>query len=369
MVVGKIKEAIDINLQVTTQEPRMKKAYGRMAIGLTTFLIVVLLGIFVWQRQKDEPPTIRVEQPEHNFGDLQQQVTVKHTYRFTNTGRQDLKITGFKKSCACSVTRLPSEPIATGQWGEITIEFKTENQLGQISQRAIIETNDPQQPIVPLTFSARIVRDLVVTPPLLFFGEVPHGQESSETIRLIDGGTRTLSVQNAHSTNSYMKCFVEQDATKDDSKNYRVIVSLARDTPLGRHKGEIRISTNSTKHPEVAVPVVALVVGNVKVSPHELILRATAKESYTRRIIIESSRDDFRVEGIATASSNIQGHIKDVLLEGKRRYELELEILPLAGQSKYAGTITLKTNDLLQPVVEIPYSTEPLKRTDNPVMH
>lgn|GEM_PF-5253962 len=72
-------------------------------------------------------PTIAFEATTHDLGEIGFGVSNTCEFRFTNTGRADLKITGIKKTCGCTVAELadtqqdqPSSmtfmPISRAKW-------------------------------------------------------------------------------------------------------------------------------------------------------------------------------------------------------------------------------------------------------------
>jgi len=63
------------------------------------------------------PPTITFETTTHDLGEIGFGVTNTCEFRFTNTGRADLKITGIKKTCGCTVAELARQDYAPGEPG------------------------------------------------------------------------------------------------------------------------------------------------------------------------------------------------------------------------------------------------------------
>lgn len=78
------------------------------------------------------------------FGDITQGEKVDHTFKFTNTGENDLVIVSAKGSCGCTIPKWPKEPIAPGAEGEIYVVFNSEGKRGkQTKQVSIVANTEP----------------------------------------------------------------------------------------------------------------------------------------------------------------------------------------------------------------------------------
>ncbi len=90
--------------------------------------------------------TIAFEDERFDFGQVTEGEIVKHTYTFTNTGKEPLIISRAKGSCGCTVPKYTTDPIAPGDKGEMVVEFNTRGKRGRKSQKVTItaNTNPPQ---------------------------------------------------------------------------------------------------------------------------------------------------------------------------------------------------------------------------------
>ena len=93
--------------------------------------------------------TVNFTKPRHEFGEVLQNTTNKHTFEFTNTGTEPLVISNAKGSCGCTVPQWPREPIAPGASGDITVEFNSDKKTGKRNQQVTITANTtPPQSII-----------------------------------------------------------------------------------------------------------------------------------------------------------------------------------------------------------------------------
>jgi hypothetical protein len=87
-------------------------------------------------------PMITFDSAVCNFGTLAIGEKWVHTYRFTNTGKSPLIITQVNPSCGCTTAKdWPQQPIAPGEEGQITVEFNSNSNSGQVDKSVSVLTN------------------------------------------------------------------------------------------------------------------------------------------------------------------------------------------------------------------------------------
>ena len=67
------------------------------------------------------------EEPDYDFGEVEEGSIVDHVFTFTNTGNQPLLISNARSTCGCTVPQWPKDPIAPGSSGSISVRFNTDN--------------------------------------------------------------------------------------------------------------------------------------------------------------------------------------------------------------------------------------------------
>lgn len=84
---------------------------------------------------------IEFEEMEFDFGKVHQGDTVRHIYRFKNTGTADLEILRVKTGCECTSSEWKPGPYKMGASGEIEIIFSTKDKSGPQQKGIVVETN------------------------------------------------------------------------------------------------------------------------------------------------------------------------------------------------------------------------------------
>jgi len=92
------------------------------------------------------------KEPRFDFGVVDEGDVVKHTYNFTNTGKEPLVITNARSTCGCTVPVWPKEPVAVGESGTIEVSFNTKGKRNMQQKPVTITANTfPSQTVVYLS--------------------------------------------------------------------------------------------------------------------------------------------------------------------------------------------------------------------------
>lgn len=86
-------------------------------------------------------PVITFDQEMHDFGRLSAGESISYGFHFRNTGTADLVISSCSATCGCTVANYPTERIAPGGEGYVTVTFKSAGKAGQQYQEVTVITN------------------------------------------------------------------------------------------------------------------------------------------------------------------------------------------------------------------------------------
>ncbi len=82
----------------------------------------------------------------YEFGDIVQGDSVKHVFKFTNTGNAPLMLREVLTTCGCTVPKFSKEPIMPGKEGEILVKFNSEGKEGRLTKVITILSNATNNP-------------------------------------------------------------------------------------------------------------------------------------------------------------------------------------------------------------------------------
>jgi len=102
-------------------------------------------------------PVITFEKDVHDFGKVLQGERLSYTFKFTNTGKNNLIIESATASCGCTTTIPPKAPIRPGETGEIKVTFDSKSKEGKVSNAVVVIANTyPVHTII--TVEAEVVK-------------------------------------------------------------------------------------------------------------------------------------------------------------------------------------------------------------------
>lgn len=121
----------------------------------TLYLSATIVPHFT-DAEKQNPPKIKLDKMEHDFGEISESEPKETKFIFTNTGKAPLKILKTKASCGCTATKPAKTELAPGESSEIVVTFNPKGKKGPQHKQVTIVSNDPSQPVLKLGIKAKI---------------------------------------------------------------------------------------------------------------------------------------------------------------------------------------------------------------------
>ena len=100
--------------------------------------------------------TVHWQDSVYDFGTINGGDSIHIQYRFTNTGNTPLLIFDTHRTCGCTITDFPKEPVLPGKSGVITVTFRSGTQIGKIEKVIFVIANTKGSKSNPL-----IIRGMV----------------------------------------------------------------------------------------------------------------------------------------------------------------------------------------------------------------
>lgn len=345
-----------------------------------------------------QKPNAQFTQLRHDFGDIVRGQRLNFAFEFTNSGAGVLQIRSIHSSCGCVNTKVePKEAFAPGEKGKISFEFDSSYFSGPVIRTITVDTNQPRNAAITLTFTADVREEIRATPALLSVGEVLPEYNKAWTLTIptalratgteketVPAGAEKASVPSAAQkqmlesaevkpvfvTSSHEAIAAELVAPASKGKEYQLKVTFKGGLPIGPLREKVTIWNSSRYLKELIVPVVGEVVGHVKQSAKYIEFGVvTRTEEVKRTLTLSSDRKDFAVESVTAElrrTDALEGvSISDVLKYSTVRSEngtqvfFELrypQILSKVTQPINAsGVFLVKTNDPDYKEVRVPF--------------
>jgi len=109
---------------------------------------------------------------------------VTAVYKFTNTGKETLKITDLSSSCGCTVPSLDKMTYAPGESGVLTAVFTPGDKIGPQVKTITLKTDLKDQPVIELTFKTDVPALPDLQPQLIYWnrGDKPDAKTIAVTL-------------------------------------------------------------------------------------------------------------------------------------------------------------------------------------------
>lgn len=87
------------------------------------------------------PAQIKFDTDMHDFGEVTEGEKVSFSFKFTNTGKGPLVITGIASSCGCTVGEYTHDTIKSGKQGDVTVSFDSWKRVGFQQKSVTVNSN------------------------------------------------------------------------------------------------------------------------------------------------------------------------------------------------------------------------------------
>ncbi|MCB0733645.1 MAG: DUF1573 domain-containing protein [Flavobacteriales bacterium] len=84
---------------------------------------------------------LKFDKTEHDFGTVKEGTQATVTFKFKNEGTEPLVLTSVQASCGCTTPKWTKEPIAPGDYGEVTAIYNSKNRPGNFTKTITVRHN------------------------------------------------------------------------------------------------------------------------------------------------------------------------------------------------------------------------------------
>jgi len=119
-------------------------------------IAVLVLAASVLCLAQAPQPRLVVAETHHDFGTLAPASEAAHRFKLVNQGSADLHISQVKPSCGCTSSVVGQKTLTPGDSTEVEVTFHTAGILGHAQKTVEVQSDDPAQPSLILTFEAEV---------------------------------------------------------------------------------------------------------------------------------------------------------------------------------------------------------------------
>jgi len=273
-------------------------------------------------------PKITFEKVIFDLGEVGPGTRHPCEFKFTNTGKDLLKIQPIQTNCSCTLAALTKREYAPGESGTIEVKsFRAPAHEGPSDQQLYVYSNDEVNPKITLTIKAKVAMKVDYTPKMLnLFLKSENAGCPQITLRSVDN--QPFAIKRFKST---ADCITADINPSVKATNFVLKPKVDMEI-LGKVlAGRVDIGLT---HPECSVINISFdALPRFKTEPTNIIIYgAEPGKSVSKEIwVLNNYNEDFEVESAASK----KGFVK-VLSQQKvdNSYKFELQITPPVADSK-----------------------------------
>lgn len=259
----------------------------------------------------------------HDFGIISDTDPVSHAFKVKNNSDKAVRLLNVQASCGCTTAKY-DDTIGPGREIDLVLTFSPKGRSGRQYKSLTITTDSPQCPQVVLQAASDVRPRVVIEPQSLWLGEIPVGQSARQGVS-ITGRAENFKILSFQSDNpSVVVEAVGPDQVTGDGQTRnreRFVIRLLEGAPIGSVSAGVNFKTSDPERPELRVPVLANVVGPLRLSSQRVQVRVGQQgEPFVSELTLSH-----RVAG------GTFGLLSADLIDVPEQVQAALEILPLEG--------------------------------------
>ena len=289
--------------------------------------------------------------PVYDFGTALKGAEVKHAFKLKNIGTAPLIIGAMQTSCGCTAAQPTKSNLAPGEESEIAVTFDTRADKGPATRSITVFSNDPKHQQLQLIVKGDVKVQVDASPPQLAFDKVKHGTAASHQV-LITDVANDKDFKIGAITNSSRDIKVTQQARTDGKAGAALTITLLPTMPAGPFTDIVKVDTSRAS---VDIPVFGTVLGDLNVSPPQVLFGVVPHHAGALRIIRLTNSGDRTVNVVGISSSNQSVTAAVEPIKAGKEYKITLQLQPNSPDGTLHGMLAIKTDDPQQQTVQVPF--------------
>ncbi|MBI5115094.1 DUF1573 domain-containing protein [Candidatus Poribacteria bacterium] len=311
-------------------------------------------------------PNIEFDHRAFDFGPIPRNEMFEHSFAFKNTGKKSLMIYSIKTLCICASGKPTAAQVPPGGSAAIIARVEPYKYDGTSPRKSLmVETNDPDEPVINLMVSATIIQPVSLEPEVVLLPGVRLGQKAQAEAKLLQKASEKLIIKGIKTSSPRIS--VATSPLEGNQEGYLLKITLAPDMPVGKFEEMITISTNYQSFPAGAekdqgalkrrkdystlqLPVKGAVTGAVSVAPEKVNFGyGTPGKPIRRKLVVSGLGSSFDIQSLTLADPSF--HVSYAAVEPGKKFEITIEFLPGSAEQQIESTLIIKTSES---VLEVP---------------
>lgn len=220
-------------------------------------MLLILLWIGLACLQNEAEATLGfsvIDGPVYDFGEVQQNEIVTHTFEIVNTGSSDLVIGETRSDCDCTVAEIEPRRIPPRGSANVTLTFNTRYRSGFQERKVEFEINRQVDTWPHVVLQGYVHALVEVIPYNLDFGVVSVDTVISKTVEIVNHSRYPLILEAFEPPYEFISCEAVRD-TIPAGQSTDLTVRLTHPT-AGYFNEPIVVRTNLKRYPKFTIELV-----------------------------------------------------------------------------------------------------------------
>lgn len=255
-----------------------------------------------------DPAPLQATAPTVDLGEVKSGPSCTHAFELKNAGTAAVAITNVVSGCGCAKVELSAKQLRSGETAKLTLVARTLTQPeGAVNWPVTVaySTTDGRDGNLELKLTAKLVREVSVTPPLV---AVSTAGAVSQTLKVEDRRPKPLSVTKVQSTSPHITAEVKAATSGDGKTLQEVVVSVKEELAAGSHAETVTLHTNDPACPVLEIPVRVhkRAADGVTVTPATASVRfATAQADASALVQLRGGGKNVAIKGVECATPGV----------------------------------------------------------------
>lgn len=276
------------------------------------------------------PNALTLSETAFSWGDIADTEPVSHAIAFTNSSDKTITL-AVAASCGCTVAQLEKNTFAPGESGKAMATFNPQGRAGAQTKTLTFTVTNPQgvfaQQMVTLTSNVKAL--VTFDPPKMYLNEVDHRKGQTAQL-MITGRKPGFAITKATPQSEFVKATIGEarsiEMNGEKLTQVPIELEIGKNAPIGNFQTNLVLESNDEKAKIQPYYLGADVVGDIKATPPQAILRVnTPATPFTTQVRLDSrSGSAFNLMSVDVegAANNIKemGIVTDITKGEEGRY-------------------------------------------------
>lgn len=306
---------------------------------------------------------LQINDPKFDWGDISDTEPVEHIFTFKNISDKTITL-AVSASCGCTVPALEKTTYTPGEEGKVSARFDPHGRTGAQTKTLTFTITNPQGMFnqQTTTLTANVKALVLLDPPKMYLNEVDHreGQVAKVTVT---GRKADFKVTKVEPSSEFVVATIGEPSSMDSNGEKLVQVPIelrvGKGAPIGNFQSTLSITTNDERAKLSPMYLGADVVGDIKATPAQAILRvSTPSTPFTTQVRLDSrSGTAFNILSIdVEGRANMQAVADAQKSEDGKYFMITLSGTTPAEGGLVQGNIVLSTDAQGGETMKIPFT-------------